>query len=64
MNTVSRFKTGLIRFRGFAEKAGCNPSEITIALRVLTGSGTRPHRSIDDEAELFTGSDADWLADI
>ena len=64
MNTVSRFKTGLIRFRGFAEKAGRNPSEITIALRVLTGPGTRPRRSIEGEAELFTGSDADWVADI
>ena len=64
MNTVSRFKTGLTRFRGFAEKAGRDPSEITIALRVLTGPGTRPRRSIDGEAELFTGSDADWVADI
>src|SRR5439155_298537 len=59
MNTVGRFKTGLIRFRGFAEKAGRDPSEITIALRVLTGPGTRPRRSIEGEAELFTGSDAD-----
>ncbi len=64
MNTVGRFKTGLIRFRGFAEKAGRDPSEITIALRVLTGPGTRPRRSIKGEAELFTGSDADWVADI
>ena len=64
MNTLSRFKTGLIRFRGFAEKAGRNPSEITIALRVLTGPGTRPRRSIEGKAELFTGSDADWVADI
>jgi probable F420-dependent oxidoreductase len=64
MNTVSRFKTGLIRFRGFAEKAGRNPSEISIALRVLTGPGTRPRRSIEGEAELFTGGDADWVADI
>ena len=64
MNTVSRFKTGLARFRGYAEKAGRNPSEITIALRVLAGPGTRPRRSIEGEAEMFTGSDADWVADI
>jgi probable F420-dependent oxidoreductase len=64
MNTVSRFKTGLARFRGFAEKASRDPSEITIALRVLAGPGTRPRRSIDDEPEMFTGSDADWVSDI
>jgi probable F420-dependent oxidoreductase len=64
MNTASRFKTGLTRMRGFAEKAGRDPSEIAIALRVLTGPGTRPRRSIDGEAEMFTGGDADWVADI
>jgi probable F420-dependent oxidoreductase len=64
MNTVSRFKKGLGRFRGFAEKAGRDPSEITIALRVLAAPGGRPRRSIDGEAEMFTGGDADWVGDI
>ena len=64
MNTVSRFKTGLARMHGFAEKAGRDPNEIAIALRVLTGPGTRPRRSIEGEAEMFTGGDADWVNDI
>jgi len=64
MNTVSRFETGLARLNRFAEKAGRDPKEITIALRVLTGPGTRPRRSIEDEAEMFTGGDADWVTDI
>jgi probable F420-dependent oxidoreductase len=64
MNTVSRFKTGLARMHGFADKAGRNPNEIAIALRVLTGPGTRPRRSIEGEAEMFTGGDADWVNDI
>ena len=64
MNTVSRFKTGLARMHGFAEKAGRNPKEIAIALRVLTGPGTRPRRSIEGEAEMCTGGDADWVNDI
>jgi probable F420-dependent oxidoreductase len=64
MNTVSRFKAGMARFRGFAEKAGRDPSEITIALRVLAAPGARPRRSIDGEAEMFTGGDADWVGDI
>ena len=64
MNTLSRFKKGLERFRGFAEKAGRDPSEITLALRVLAAPGGRPRGSIDGEAEMFTGGDADWVNDI
>jgi probable F420-dependent oxidoreductase len=64
MNTQNRFRAGLARFRGFAEKVGRDPSEITIALRVLAGPGVKPRGSIDGEAEMFTGSDADWVADI
>ena len=64
MNTISRFKAGLARFRGFADKAGRDPNEITIALRVLAGPGDKPRGSIDGEPEMFTGGDADWVADI
>ena len=35
MNTVSRFKTGLARFRGFAERGGRDPASLKVALRVL-----------------------------
>ena len=64
MNTLPRFKAGLERFRGFAAKAGRDPSEITIALRVLAGPGTKARGAIDGDAEMFTGSDADWVGDI
>ena len=64
MNTVSRFRKGLERFRGYVEKAGRNPADIEIALRVLAGPGGKPRASIDGEAEMFSGGDADWVADI
>ncbi len=64
MNTVSRFKAGLARFRGFAEKAGRDPAEVTVALRVLSGPGVKSRGSIEGEAEMFTGSDADWVTDL
>ena len=64
MNTLPRFKAGLERFRGFAAQAGRDPSEITIALRVLAGPGTKARGAIDGDAEMFTGSDADWVGDI
>ena len=64
MNTLSRFKSGLARFRGFAEKASRDPSDITLALRVLAAPGQKPRGSIDGEPEMFTGTDPDWVADI
>ncbi len=64
MNTLNRFKAGLARFRGFAEKAGRDASEIAVALRVLAGPGVKPRDSIDGEAVMFSGTDADWVADI
>ena len=43
---------------------GRDPSEIAIALRVLAGPGVKPRGSIEGEAEMFTGSEADWVGDI
>jgi alkanesulfonate monooxygenase SsuD/methylene tetrahydromethanopterin reductase-like flavin-dependent oxidoreductase (luciferase family) len=64
MNTAGRFKAGLTRFKGFADKANRDVSEIAIALRVLSGPGVKPRGKIDGEAEMFTGTDADWVNDI
>ena len=64
MNTVGRFKKQLQRFHGVCEKAGRNPKEIEIALRVLAGPGAKPRAMIDGEAEMFSGDDADWVNDI
>jgi hypothetical protein len=64
MNTVSRFKKQLQRFHGFVEKAGRNPAEIAVALRVLAGPGGKPRAMIDGEPEMFTGDDAHWVEDI
>ncbi|HEY0183203.1 MAG TPA: TIGR03619 family F420-dependent LLM class oxidoreductase [Rhodopila sp.] len=64
MNTESRFKTGLARLRTAAEKSGRDPTEITVALRVLAGPEVKPRGAIEGEAELFTGSDADWVEDL
>jgi probable F420-dependent oxidoreductase len=64
MNTASRLKTGLARFRGFAEKGGRDPASLQVALRVLVGPSARPRRTVDGEAEMFTGGAADYVADI
>ncbi|HEY7579560.1 MAG TPA: TIGR03619 family F420-dependent LLM class oxidoreductase [Acetobacteraceae bacterium] len=64
MNTASRFKAGLARFRGFADKGGRDPATLQVALRVLIGPSNRPRRTIDGEGEMFTGGTADYVGDI
>ena len=64
MNTLSRFKAGLARFRGFAERGGRDPATVKVALRVLNGPSARPRRTIEGEGEMFTGGTVDYLADL
>ena len=64
MKTAGLFEKELERFRGFCEKAGRDPAEVSVALRVLSGPGVRPRGAIDGQSELFTGTDADWVNDI
>jgi probable F420-dependent oxidoreductase len=64
MNTLSRFKAGMARFRRFAEKGGRDPATIALALRVLSGPSSRPRRAIDGEPELFTGGATEYTADL
>ena len=64
MNTVSRLKAGLARFRGFAEKAGRDPSEFASG---IAGADRPRHASAPHDrwrAEMFTGGAADYVADI
>jgi hypothetical protein len=64
MNTVTRFKAGLERFRGFADRGGRDPATLQVALRVLVGPSNRPRRSVDGEGEMFTGGTTDYVGDI
>jgi alkanesulfonate monooxygenase SsuD/methylene tetrahydromethanopterin reductase-like flavin-dependent oxidoreductase (luciferase family) len=64
MDTPSRFKAALARFRGFAERGGRDPASVKVALRVLIGPSARPRRTIDGEGEMFTGGTADYVGDI
>ena len=64
MNTVERFKSGMAKLRGVAEKAGRDPASIAVALRVLAGPSARARRTIDGAGEMFTGGAADYAGDI
>jgi hypothetical protein len=64
MHTLSKFKAGIARFHGVVEKAGRDPSQITLALRVLAGPRAQPRVMMEGEPRLFTGGSADYAADI
>jgi hypothetical protein len=64
MHTLSKFKAGIARFQGAVEKAGRDPSQVTIALRVLGGPAARPRVMADGEPQLFTGGPVEYAADI
>ena len=65
MNTLSRFKAGIARFRGFAEKARPRSREPRGCVACSGRARPRAHaRTIDGEAEMFTGGTAEYVADI
>jgi probable F420-dependent oxidoreductase len=64
LNTVSRFKRGLERLRNACERAGRDPKEVSVALRVALGPGIRTRTSIGGEPDMFSGGESDWVADI
>ena len=64
MNTVSRFKAGLARFRGFAERAGRGSGFRHAGVARARRSVARLRRTIDGEAEMFTGGTAEYAEDI
>ncbi len=64
MNTLTRFKAGLARFCGVAERGGRDPASLQVALRIAGGPSAAPRQSIEGESEIFTGSAADFVGDI
>jgi probable F420-dependent oxidoreductase len=64
MDTLSRYKAGVAKLRGLVEKAGRDPTRITLAYRVSANVEAQPKGSVDGERKLFTGSLADWAGDI
>jgi probable F420-dependent oxidoreductase len=64
MDTLNRYKAGVARLRGLAEKAGRDPARIGLAYRVSSHPESRPTGTVDGERKLFTGGLADFVGDI
>ncbi len=64
MDTLSRYKAGVAKLRGMAEKAGRAPEAVGLAYRVSSNPEAQPKGTVEGERKLFTGGAADYAGDI
>jgi probable F420-dependent oxidoreductase len=64
MDTLNRYKAGVAKLRGLAERAGRNPQGIGLAYRVSSHPESQPKGTVDGQRKLFTGSWDDFVGDV
>jgi probable F420-dependent oxidoreductase len=64
MDTLNRYKAGVVKLRGLAEKAGRDPKGIDLAYRVSSHPESQPKGTVDGQRKLFTGAWGDFVGDI
>ena len=64
LDTLPRLRTGIARLRKATVEAGRDPDSVGISYRVKRYGAAVPPRASDGERRLFSGSDADLVADL
>ena len=64
LDTLPRYRKGIDRLRRFAAEAGRDPASIALTYRVKRYGKAVPERASDGERRLFSGTDADIIADL
>ncbi|HTR87026.1 MAG TPA: LLM class F420-dependent oxidoreductase [Reyranella sp.] len=64
LDTLPRLEAGIARLRKAAAAAGRDPSSIGVSFRVKRYGSTVPPKANDGERRLFSGSEADLIADF
>jgi hypothetical protein len=64
MDTLTRYKAGVGKLRGMAEKAGRPAGAVGLAYRVSSNPEAQPKGMVNGERKLFTGGAADFVGDI
>jgi probable F420-dependent oxidoreductase len=64
LDTLPRYRRGINRLRRFAAEAGRDPASVALTYRVKRYGEAVPERASDGERRLFSGTDADIVADL
>jgi probable F420-dependent oxidoreductase len=64
LDTLPRYRKGIDRLRRFAAEAGRDPASVALTYRVKRYGDAVPGRASDGERRLFSGTDADIVADL
>jgi len=64
LDTLPRYQAGVARLRQLTEAAGRDPNAVALTYRVKRYGDAVPPTASDDNRRLFSGSDADLVADI
>src|SRR5215471_18036816 len=64
LDTLPRLKKGIERLRQAAAQAGRDPASVGVSYRVKRYGAAVPPLASDGERRLFSGSDADIIADV
>jgi len=64
LDTLPRLRAGIERMRKLTEAAGRDPAGMQVVYRVKRYGSAVPAKGSDGERRLFSGSDADVLADL
>jgi probable F420-dependent oxidoreductase len=64
LDTLSRLKAGIARLRKATTDAGRDPASVEVAFRVKRYGAAVPPKASDGERRLFSGSEADLIADL
>jgi probable F420-dependent oxidoreductase len=64
LDTLPRYRKGIDRLRRFTAEAGRDPASVALTYRVKRYGEAVPARASDGERRLFSGTDADIVADL
>jgi alkanesulfonate monooxygenase SsuD/methylene tetrahydromethanopterin reductase-like flavin-dependent oxidoreductase (luciferase family) len=64
LDTLPRLKAGIARLRQATAEAGRDPQSVGVSYRVKRYGAAVPPKASDGERRLFSGSEADLIADL
>jgi probable F420-dependent oxidoreductase len=64
LDSLARYRAGIARLRQLITEAGRDPTAVALSYRVKQYGAVVPDKATDGERRLFSGSDADIVADL